>query len=320
MTHAERRVTEPLLRRNAALACADAAAAAALLARAFAAQGLDPPSMPSGFASLDAAPPPPVEGPLVSIVVSAFEAEATLATSLRSVLAQSWRNIELLVVDDASTDGTAREIARFAAADPRVRPLAQRRNGGTYAARNLALRATRGAFVTFHDADDWMHPRRIETEMAAFTDARVLAVNSCWFRVDASGRAGFRPRAPSAYANPSFALFRAAALRRLGAYDGVRFSADTEMIWRARLVFGTDAIATLPVTLTIGLSRPGSLTTDAATGMDMFGFSAPRTAYHEAWRAWHLDCDDRGAAPHLAPGDAPPHHVHLPSGMAAGES
>ena len=242
-----------------------------------------------------------------------------MPAALRSVLAQSWRNIEVLVVDDASTDRTAATIARFAAADARVRPLAQRRNGGTYAARNLALQAARGAFVTFHDADDWMHPRRIEAEMAAFATPAVLAVNSLWFRMDAAGRAAFRPRAALAYANPSFAMFRAQALRRLGCYDHVRFSADTEMMWRARLVLGPDAIATVPLTLAIGLSRPGSLTTAAATGMDIFGYSAPRTAYHEAWTAWHRDCDARGVPPCIAPGGPAPAHVAaLPPGMAAG--
>jgi hypothetical protein len=315
---AEGRVAEPLLRRNLALARGQAGRAAALLARAFTAQGLEPPAMPDGFASLQAGPVRPAEGPLVSIVVSAFQAEATLPLALASVLAQSWRSIEVLVVDDASIDGTASAIARAAAADPRVRPLAQRRNAGPYAARNLALRAARGAFVTFHDADDWMHPSRIETEVAAFADPRVQVANSLWFRVDAAGRAVFRPRAPLAYGNPSFAMFRAGALRRLGCYDPVRFGADAEMMWRARLVLGARAMAVLPVTLAIGLSRPGSLTTAATSGMDLFGYSAPRIAYNEAWAAWHRGCDARGAVPWIRPGSVPPHHAGLPQGMATG--
>jgi hypothetical protein len=297
MAAAERRVAEPLLRRNAALARGEAGAAAALLARAFSAQGLPPPAMPDGFASLHAPAGPPRHGPLVSIVVSAFDAAARLPAALDSVLAQSWRNIEVLVVDDGSADGTAGAIAAAAARDARVRPLSTGRNAGTYAARNLALAAARGAFVTFHDSDDWMHPRRIEAEMAAFADPRVQVVNSLWFRLDAAGRAPFLPRAALVHANPSFAMFRAAALRRLGPYEAVRWGADAEMQFRARLVLGARAMATLPLTLAIGLSRPGSLTTDATGGMDRFGYGAWRAAYNADWAARHREAERRGVVP-----------------------
>jgi hypothetical protein len=304
MAAAERRVAEPLLRRNAALARGEAAAAAALLARAFSAQGLAPPAMPGGFASLRAAAGPARDGPLVSIVVSAFDAAARLPAALDSVLAQSWRTIEVLVVDDGSTDGTGAAIAAAAARDARVRPLSTGRNAGTYAARNLALAAARGAFVTFHDSDDWMHPRRIEAEMAAFADPRVQVVTSLWFRLDAAGRAPFLPRAALVHANPSFAMFRAAALRRLGPYDAVRWGADAEMLWRARLVLGSAAVATLPLTLAIGLSRPGSLTTEGPGGMDRFGFGAWRAAYAAAWTARHRQGERLGVVPGAAPAAA----------------
>ena len=320
---ADRRVAEPLLRRNLALAQGHEAEARAILQGIFAAQGLEGPQPEGARAGIDAfACPPaaPVEGPLVSVVVSAFDAAATLAGALESIRAQSWRNLEILVVDDASTDGTGAVIAAAAAADPRIRPLANQRNAGTYASRNLAIAAARGDYVTFHDSDDWMHPRRIETEMAAFEDQGVAAVNSASCRMDASGRVLFWPRRPPTYANPSFIMFRRTALVRLGCYDPVRASADTEMFWRARLVFGMDAVALLPRLLTISAARPGSLTTDAGTGMDPFGFNPRRLVYHEAFAGWHLACDLAGVAPHVAPGGPPPSHLQgLPEGMAAGE-
>jgi predicted Zn-dependent protease len=318
---AERIGTEALLRHNIALAHGDSAGARALLAGVFAHHGVacpQPEGAPPGMAWFACPSTPPVDGPLVSVVISAHDAAPTLALALASVLDQSWRNLEVLVVDDASTDATAAIIAGFAERDQRVRPLGTPQNAGTYACRNLAIGAARGAFVTFHDADDWMHPRRIEIEMEAFSEPSVLAVNSRWFRMDAAGRVRFVPRSSPIYANPSFMLFRAEALRRLGCYDGVRASADTEMLWRARLVLGSDAIVVLPHVLTIGAARPDSLTTNSATGMDVFGFNALRVDYHEAYIHWHRACDADGVVPYLAPGAAPPYAGSLPEALRAG--
>ncbi len=312
-------LVECLLRRNVALARGDSAAAARMLTAAFAQQGLVSPQATGGGASLRHFSPArlaPVEGPLVTIILSAFEASQTIGGALGSVLAQSWRNIEVIVVDDASTDGTAAVVAGIAARDPRVVPLGNARNAGTYASRNRAIALARGAFVTFLDADDWMHPARIATEVAAFARPGTEVVNSCWFRLNEAGHAAFTPRAWLVYPNPSFAMFRRDALRRLGAFDHVRYSADSEMLWRARLVFGSDAVAILPQTLTIGLSRLDSLTSAPATGFDAFGFSAPRCLYNEGWAAWHEACDAQGCVP------APPaaRDYALPDGMAAGEA
>ena len=318
---AERAATEALLRHNIALARGDTRTARMHLAAMLAHQGVacpQPEGAAPGMAWFACPPAPPIDGPLVSIVISAHDAAQTLALALSSVLDQSWRNIEVLVVDDASTDSTAAIIDGFAARDPRVRPLGSRHNAGTYACRNIAIGEARGAFITFHDADDWMHPRRVETEMAAFSTPSVLAVNSRWFRMDAAGRVRFVPRANPIYANPSFLLFRADTLRRLGAYDGVRASADTEMLWRARLVLGPDAIVMLPHVLTIGATRPDSLTTNSATGMDLFGFNTLRTDYHEAYIRWHQICDAGGVVPFLAPGAAPPYADLLPAALRSG--
>jgi glycosyltransferase involved in cell wall biosynthesis len=92
-----------------------------------------------------------VEEPLVSIVVPAFNAAAFLEEAIESVRAQDWRNWELIIVDDGSTDETAAIIARQD--DSRVRALSQS-NSGVSAARNAALDVATGDFVTFLDADD----------------------------------------------------------------------------------------------------------------------------------------------------------------------
>lgn len=105
--------------------------------------------------------------PLVSVVVPAYNAATTIDATLDSVRAQSHRRLEILVVDDGSQDDTARRVERHAARDPRVRLLRQP-NGGVAAARNLALRSARGAFVAPVDADDLWHPHKIERQLRAF--------------------------------------------------------------------------------------------------------------------------------------------------------
>jgi tetratricopeptide (TPR) repeat protein len=318
----ERATSEALLRHNIALARGDASTARGILAGMLAQHDVacpQPEGAPPGMAWFDCPPASLVDGPLVSVVISAHNATPTLPLALSSVLNQSWRNIEVLVVDDASTDSTATMIDGFAARDRRVRPLGMRRNGGTYACRNRAVNEARGAFITFHDADDWMHPKRIETEMAAFSSPSVQAVNSRWFRMNEAGQVRFVPGANPIYANPSFLLFRAETLRRLGSYDGVRASADTEMLWRARMVVGADAIVVLPHILTIGAARPDSLTTNSATGMDMFGYNSLRADYHEAYIRWHQACDANGDVPYLAPGATPPYADRLPAALKAGD-
>ena len=102
--------------------------------------------------------------------MAAFNAEGTIEQAISSVLAQSWTNLELIVVDDGSSDATAERIEQIAGKDERVRLLRTKRRGGPYAARNQALAAARGEFITLHDADDWSHPQKIELQVCALLD------------------------------------------------------------------------------------------------------------------------------------------------------
>jgi len=97
----------------------------------------------------------------VSVVVPAYNAERHMAACLASLQAQSLADIEILCVNDGSTDATGALIDARAARDPRVRALHQA-NAGVSAARNAGLDAARGDFVAFVDADDHLPPRALE--------------------------------------------------------------------------------------------------------------------------------------------------------------
>ncbi|MBE1484503.1 glycosyltransferase family 2 protein [Plantactinospora soyae] len=93
---------------------------------------------------------------LLSVIVPVYQVEKYLADCLDSILGQSLRDIELVAVDDASTDGCARILARYAARDPRIVLVSLERNQGLGAARNAGLAQATGKYVWFVDSDDWL--------------------------------------------------------------------------------------------------------------------------------------------------------------------
>ena len=104
--------------------------------------------------------------PAVSAIMAVHDGLPYIEMAVRSILQQSLRDIEMIVVDDASTDGTPGLLARLAAEDPRLRVIALEENEGPARARNRALLAARGAYVAVMDADDIAHPQRFAVQKA----------------------------------------------------------------------------------------------------------------------------------------------------------
>ena len=136
------------------------------------------------------------DGELVSVIVPAYNAAATIGETLRSALAQTYPHLELLIVDDGSTDATADIVRSFVARDPRVRLLRQA-NAGVAAARNLAVAQSRGAYVAPLDADDLWHPEKIALQLEALQLEALrrggprVGVVYCWSRwIDEFGLVG----------------------------------------------------------------------------------------------------------------------------------
>src|SRR5215472_9763397 len=102
--------------------------------------------------------------PLVSILIPAYNAEKTIGETLRSALAQSWRNKEIIVVNDGSRDRTLEAAQGFASKELAVFSV---ENQGAAAARNHAFRLSQGDYVQYLDADDLLAPDKIERQLAA---------------------------------------------------------------------------------------------------------------------------------------------------------
>ena len=119
---------------------------------------------------------------LVSIIMPAYNAEKYIADSIRSVLAQTYSNWELIVVDDGSTDGTASIVQEFAARDTRVRYIFQE-NGRLGKARNTGIANAAGSLIAFLDSDDLWLPTKLQMQLQAMSEnnADVVFSNSYVF-------------------------------------------------------------------------------------------------------------------------------------------
>ena len=105
--------------------------------------------------------------PLVSVIVPAYKAEETLENCINSLTSQTYRNLEIIVADDCSPDGTQALARRLAAADGRVRVFTTPQNSGPSQARNFGMEQANGDWIAFCDSDDTLEPQALEAAVTA---------------------------------------------------------------------------------------------------------------------------------------------------------
>lgn len=169
--------------------------------------------------------------PRVTVLMSVHNGGRWLRAAVESVLAQTWRDFEFLILDDASTDDSAAQIAAFC--DPRIRLLRLEENLGLTRCLNLGLREARGEFIARQDADDLSAPERLEKQVAFLDQHPACALVGAQARVIGPGGRSRGVRALpqetvairwlSLLDNPiihTAAMARAAVIRdELGGYD-----------------------------------------------------------------------------------------------------
>jgi glycosyltransferase involved in cell wall biosynthesis len=171
--------------------------------------------------------------PQVSVIVAAFNAAAHIEEACRSALAQTLADLEVIIVDDGSTDDTAAIVDRLSARDGRLR-LIRQPNRGVAAARNAAIAASRGEFLAPLDADDVWDARKLEQQVARMRERGPATglVYCWWISIDPTGRvldrspnwevegAALRQLLEINFTgNSSVPLFRRQAVADLGGYD-----------------------------------------------------------------------------------------------------
>jgi hypothetical protein len=180
---------------------------------------------------------------LVSTIIPVFNRPRLLAEAVDSVLAQTYRPIELIIVDDGSTDETPLVIERFAAKHPGVVHGLRKRNGGCPQARNAGVAVASGEFIQFLDSDDLLAPEKFAMQVAALREHPECGVSYCYTREYPIGdplppQPARRTAETHAQLFPALLagriwgfpspLFRAAVVREAGPFRDARTFADWE--------------------------------------------------------------------------------------------
>ncbi|WP_206408517.1 glycosyltransferase [Ectopseudomonas oleovorans] len=251
-----------------------------------------------------AEPLAPVQGPLISVIMPAFNAEATLRHAAQSILEQTWRNLQLIIVDDCSSDATWEIAQQIAGQDSRVLALRNAANVGPYVSKNLALRLAKGEYITGQDADDWSHPQRLERDIEPIltSNGQLLAVLSGMVRMNSEGEFCRFAKVGTSSADgvrrvASISLLIEAKYLRdvLGGWDSVRFGADSELIIRAEKIMG-EQFERLDHIGMFCLDLDTSLTNDPVFGVSkVSGISPVRKEFRDAYMKWHLSIDKKTA-------------------------
>lgn len=235
------------------------------------------------------------ENPKVTIIMPVFNAEDVIHTSIEAMLAQTWKNIEVLVVDDCSKDRTVEIVEEYTKKDQRVQLIKSPVNGGAYMARNQALQIATGDFVTINDADDWSHPEKLETQVRHLIENPHIQGNTSAQARSTNELKFYRRGKPGTYifSNMSSFMFRReVVLEKLGFWHCVRFAADSEFIRRIKKVFGAKAIVEIPTgPLSFQRQTETSLTGNSAFGYHGFKMGV-RREYEEAHDYFHVTSDN----------------------------
>ena len=112
----------------------------------------------------------PSNGPLVSVIMTVYKHNTLLESAINSVLNQSYQDLELIIIDDCSPDNVFEALQLIATKDDRIRLHRMDVNGGTYVAKNQGMAMAKGEYISFHDSDDWLHPRKIASSISVLKE------------------------------------------------------------------------------------------------------------------------------------------------------
>ncbi|MCQ4253828.1 glycosyltransferase [Pseudomonas stutzeri] len=235
--------------------------------------------------------------PLVSVLMTAHNIADYIEEAVTSVLRQSWPNLELIIVDDASTDATWTVLQRLRRSVGNLRCRRLNTNLGTYFAKNHALQLATGKFIFFQDGDDICHPERIRLGMQQLMQPGVVCVRGAYSRV----------LFPSGHVLPVNGMIsrlglitlglRREVFERIGFFNCTSKASDEEFFLRLKAWIAVEGgkIHALDLPLYYSCLRKGSLAADMLSDAPQQNFgvtqlpSPSRAAYVEAFTQRHRE-------------------------------
>lgn len=221
---------------------------------------------------------------LVTVIMTTHKWNKYLPVAVNSVLNQSYRNIELIIVDDCSPDEDVKKYD-IEFKDSRIKRIRMEENLGTYACRNMGLENTQGKFVTFSDSDDWMHPQKIEYSINILKAQELDLVMNRFIRVSENGDIWFNGNKLTQFSLVGMMIRMTSLKKAQLRFDGrARFGADSEFLERAEIIFGRNRIKRTNFIEFIALHHKDSLTGGGPNSIDWTGPGDVRQRYANGYR------------------------------------
>lgn len=201
--------------------------------------------------------------PLVSVVMTSFNAEETIEESIESLINQDYPNLEIVICDDFSTDRTWQVLTSIANRCKAVHIYRLNSNFGTYIAKNVAIYHSKGEVIMFQDSDDISHPSRIKLSVEPLLlNNNLIASRSKYFRyLESSNKVVEIGGLISKFGLITLAV-RRCVINEIGFFDTVRKAGDDEFFQRVVHLYGKQKIAELNFALYAAKLREGSLISD----------------------------------------------------------
>ena len=209
---------------------------------------------------------------VVSIIMPVYNAKKYLKKSIESVINQSYKNWELIIINDKSTDGSKLIIEEFIKKDSRIKIINNDKNSGCYVSLNKGIQCSIGKYIARLDADDYMDKHKLEKQIK-YLDLhpnKMLVFCNCYSSKILTQCLGT-------------AMMRREIFDKIGYYDSVRIAADTEFKHRIYIIIGKNLCGNIPEILYHITPVPYSLSRNLRTGMA----TTPRIIYHNNYKLWH---------------------------------
>ncbi|MBK5945382.1 hypothetical protein CCR83_02695 [Rhodobacter veldkampii DSM 11550] len=233
----------------------------------------------------------PIRHPeLVSILMPSHNNEQWLTRAIHAALSQQGVEVEVILIDDGSTDGSVRLARQIAQTMPNLKVISLLRNFGCYYARNIGVMNSKGAFITILDSDDIMAPDRIARQLDALKVVPDAMACRCQQR---RWTPDFAMPVSDLKHGENSLIWRREVIERIGWYDTVRYSGDGEFRMRLQRTYGLEAVVKIPDELYFTRTVDGSLTTNKHSrvftyqdGKLTVTLSPQRKAYADNFSAW----------------------------------